>query len=286
MAPTYTRKPLVEGIAFAEGPRWRGDKLWFSDMYADRVMTVDMKGNLTEIVKVPTRPSGLGFDTKGRLLIVSMLDKKLLRLEKDGSLSTVADLSSMAGGELNDMLVDTKGRAYVGNLGYDIHGGAPQKDADLILVDTNTGKARIVAKGLTIPNGAVITPDGKTYIVAESRAFRISAFDIAPDGSLSNRRVFADFKDGIPDGICLDAEGAIWAAVPTKKEYVRVFEGTRIVDRIKIDDKNPIACMLGGPDRKTFFMLLSISLDGKQGPGHTKGWIETTTVAVPGAGQP
>jgi sugar lactone lactonase YvrE len=254
-------------------------------MYADKVMTVDMKGKTELVVKVPTRPSGLGFDTKGRLLIVSMLDRKLLRLEKGGKLSTVADLSSIATADCNDMVVDSKGRAYIGNLGYDLHHGEQPREADLALVDTNTGAARVVAKGFQIPNGSVITPDGKKFIIAESRGYKLSAFDIAADGSLSNRRIFADFKDGIPDGICLDAEGAVWAAIPTRREYVRVFEGGRIADQIKIENRTPIACMLGGPDRKTLFMFTSVS-DGQQGPGHTKGWIEVTSVDVPGAGWP
>jgi sugar lactone lactonase YvrE len=285
MAKVRERKMLVSGLAFAEGPRWRDGKLWFSDMYADKVMTVDMSGKTQEIVRVPQRPSGLGFDTKGRLLIVSMVDRRLLRFES-GKLSTAADLSSMAGGDCNDMVVDSRGRAYIGNLGYGLHEGQAFKEADLIMVDTNTGRAQIAAKGFSVPNGTVITPDGKKMIVAESLAHRITVFDVAPDGSLSNRRIFADLKDGIPDGICLDAEGAIWAAVPTWQEYVRMFDGGRIVDRIKIEGKGTIACMLGGPDRKTLFMLVSESLDGKHGPGHTRGWIETTTVDVPGAGLP
>ena len=180
-------KVLLDKIAFPEGPRWHDGKLYFSDMHAHKVMTVDMNGKTETICEVPNRPSGLGWLPDGTLLIVSMTDRKLMRLER-GALKLHADLGKLAAFDCNDMVVDTKGRAYVGNFGYDLHNNAAQKDADLIMV-TPEGKASVVASGLQFPNGTVITRDGKTLIVGESMGRRLSAFDIATDGTLSNRRL-------------------------------------------------------------------------------------------------
>ncbi|MBI3743438.1 MAG: SMP-30/gluconolactonase/LRE family protein [Chloroflexi bacterium] len=280
-----TRKVILDNLAFGEGPRWHKDRLFFADMYNNKVFTLDMKGKVEFIVEVPNRPSGMGWDLKGRLLIISMLDRKLMRFE-NGKLSVLADLSKYAPADTNDMVVDGRGHAYIGNLGYQVHHGETPKPADVIMVDTNTGAVRVVAGGFMIPNGTVVTPDNKTLIIAESIGHKLWKFDITADGSLTNKKLFADFKDGIPDGIALDAEGAVWTAVPTWNEYCRVFEGTRIVERIKIEGRSPIAVALGGPDRKTMYMCTSMSIDGKQGPGHTKGWLESTQVDVPGAGWP
>ncbi|MBI3744217.1 MAG: SMP-30/gluconolactonase/LRE family protein [Chloroflexi bacterium] len=295
--PTRTPKVLLENIMFPEGPRWHKDRLWFSDMYAHEVVAVDMQGKREVICRVEQQPSGLGWLPDGRALIVSMLDRRLLRLEKPGmlarlmgrngsvKLTQVADLKAITGGECNDMVVDSKGRAYVGNLGFDVHGGAPDKPGNIVMV-TPDGKTRIVADNLMIPNGTVVTPDGKTMIVGESRGKRLTAFDIQPDGSLTNRRVWAQLEV-VPDGICLDAEGCIWVGAPSQNTaYYRVAQGGKIKEKIESDGWMAIACMLGGPSGKTLFML-----DVKTGQksaikDRTNGRIRTVEVDVPRAGLP
>jgi sugar lactone lactonase YvrE len=276
-------KVLLDGLMFTEGPRWHDGKLFFSDMQAHKVMSVDLEGKAQTIVEVPTWPSGLGWLPDGRMLIVSMTDRKLLRLDPDG-LKTHADLDTLASFYCNDMVVDGKGRAYVGNFGYDLLSGEPQKPAELILVNPD-GSARVAADGFDFPNGTVISPDGKTLVVGESMGHRLTAFNIQSDGSLTNRRPFADLGEAVPDGIALDAEGAIWVASPMSKELLRVRDGGAVAERLKFDTM-PIACALGGPDRRTLFMLTSDSInpDECRAKKASKIWIKE--VAVAGAGWP
>ena len=272
---------LLDDLVFAEGPRWHKGALWFSDMYALEVIRVEMTGRADTVVHVPIQPSGLGFDLAERLLIVSMKDKKVMR-HVDAGLEEVADLSHLAGGFCNDMVVDAKGRAYVGNFGFDTFAGAEHKDTVLILV-TPDGETRAVADNLSFPNGMVITPDSKTLIVGEARASRLTAFDIGHDGTLSNRRVWAQIE-GVPDGIALDEDGCIWVASPANSVFLRVAEGGEIKDKIESDLK-AIACALGGSDRRTLFML-----EAKEArpPGLKRGnaRIRYTQVQVAGTGIP
>lgn len=249
---------LLDGLCFPEGPRWHDGRLFFSDMHARRVMAVDMNGKSEAVVEVPAQPSGLGWLPDGRMLIVSMTDRRLLRMDRDG-LKLVADLSPLASFHCNDMVVDAKGRAYIGNFGFDLYGGEAPRLAEIIMV-TPDGAARIVADQMGFPNGTVITPDGKTLIVGESSRGRLTAFDIEADGSLGNRRVWAELAPAIPDGIALDAEGAIWVASPTTAEVIRVREGGAIAERIKVET-GAFACMLGGPGRRTLFVLTAESSD-------------------------
>jgi sugar lactone lactonase YvrE len=278
-----TFKTLIDKLAFPEGPRWHDGKLYFSDMHAHKVLAVDMNGKPETICEVPNRPSGLGWLPDGRMLVVSMTDRKLMRLERDG-LKVHADLSKLAGWDCNDMVVDAKGRAYVGNFGYDLHKNSEQKDADLVMV-TPEGKASVAASGLQFPNGTVITRDGKTMIVGESMGRRLSAFDIAADGSLSNRRVWAEIAPALPDGICLDAEGAVWSASPFTNETIRVFEGGRVAERIKTDQMS-IACVLGGAEGKTLFLLTAPSTDPEKCRANPASRIEMTQVEVGTGGSP
>ncbi len=273
---------LIDGLIFPEGPRWHDGKLWFSDMSAKYVMTVDLDGNVKKIVHVPGQPSGLGWLPDGRLLIVSMVDRKLLRLDPEG-LTEVADLYHLASCHCNDMVVDRQGRAYIGNFGFELALDAPFKEAEIILV-TPDGKARIVAAQMAFPNGSVITPDGKTLIVGETFGARLTAFDIEPDGSLSNRRVWAALENAVPDGICLDAEGAIWVASPRSAEVLRVKHGGEVTDRVKVKTQ-AFACMLGGADRKTLFVLTAANVP-RGLLRKPSGRIETVRVDVPGAGLP
>lgn len=273
---------LVDGLQFPEGPRWRDGKLWFSDMRSGLVQTVALNGRKETIVMVPNSPSGLGWLPNGRLLIVSMADRRLLRLDPEG-LVEMADLSDLAPSHCNDMVVDRYGRAYVGNFGFDYVSANSPAGTVLIMV-TPEGEKRAVADDLLFPNGTVISDDGKTLVVAETFGFRLTAFDIATDGSLKNRRVFAQFEDKTPDGICLDAEGAIWVASPRTSEVIRVLEGGKITHRIPTQVQ-AVACMLGGDDGQTLFILcgqVSPSIDDDPNQGR----IETIRVAVPGAGLP
>jgi sugar lactone lactonase YvrE len=274
---------LLDGLTFPEGPRWHKGRLWFSDFYSERVLAVDLAGKSETIATVPKRPSGLGWRPDGTLLIVSMLDRALLEL-KAGGLRPVADLSALAGGPCNDMVVDAAGRAYVGNFGYDRHGGEAPRTTGLIRVDGD-GRATRVAEDLMFPNGMVITPDGKTMIVAETYAHRISAFAIGADGGLGARRVFAEMPGCYPDGICLDAEGAVWVADARGHEASRVFEGGRVAQRVAVGSRTVFACMLGGADRRTLFLCTSTG-SGPAMAEKTDGKIEYARVAVPGAGLP
>ena len=236
-------KALLDNLAFGEGPRWHDGKLYYSDMHAHTVNAVDLQGRNTVLAEVAAWPSGLGWLPDGRMLVVSMTDRKLLRQEA-GGLKLHADLSGLASHHCNDMVVDGVGRAYVGNFGYDLLTDAPQKPAELVMVNPD-GSARVVAQGLDFPTGTVVTADGKTLIGGESMGHRLTAFDIAGDGSLGNRRLFADLGEGVPDGIALDAENAIWVASPLNKELLRVKEGGAVTERIKCESM-PIACALGG----------------------------------------
>jgi sugar lactone lactonase YvrE len=274
---------LLDGLAFPEGPRWHEGKLWFSDMHAHRVMTVDLDGRAETIVEVPGRPSGLGWLPDGRLLVVSMTDRRLLRL--DGStLGVVAELSGLASFHCNDMVVDGGGRAYIGNFGFDLHARAPFRPAELILVAPGAAP-RVVAGDLAFPNGAVITPDGHTLIVGESGAGRLTAFTVEADGSLTERRLWAALGTAVPDGICLDAEGAIWVASPVGNEVLRVRAGGAVVDRVTVSTV-PYACMLGGPDRRTLFVATAETHHPEEAAARRSGRIEIAAVDVPGAGWP
>ncbi len=274
---------LLDDLMFGEGPRWHEGALWFSDMHAHEVVRVELEGGRPDtVVHVPNRPSGLGFDPDGRLLVVSMNDKKLLR-HVDTGLEEVADMSALAGGPCNDMVVDAKGRAYVGNFGFDTFGGAPQQDTVLILV-TPEGEVRAVADGLAFPNGTVVTPDGKTLIVGESRGLRLTAFDIEEDGSLSNRRLWADLGVSA-DGIALDEEGCIWVASPRGPGFIRVAEGGEIKETIE-SDMLAIACALGGEDRRTLFLLEAKEANPEKIEGRGNARIRYTQVEVAGAGIP
>lgn len=279
-----TLTTLLDGLRFGEGPRWHDGKLYFSDMHANHVMTVDLEGRSHVVCEVPNNPSGLGWLADGTMLVVSMTDRKLMRMERGGALKIHADLSALAPFHCNDMVVDSKGRAYVGNFGYDLHKNETPRGTVLIMV-TPEGKPRVVADDLMFPNGTVITPDGKTLVVGESFGRRLTAFDIAADGSLANRRVWADLGNNVPDGIALDTEGAIWVASPMSSEVIRVREGGEVTERIKVAT-DAFACMLGGADRKTLFVLTSASSDPAACLANATGKIEVTKVEVPGAGLP
>lgn len=274
---------LLDGLRFPEGPRWHEDRLWFSDMHASCVVALGMDGQSETIVEVEAQPSGLGWLPDGRLLVVSMQDRRLLRLDPEG-LTEVADLSPLASFYCNDMLVDSRGRAYVGNFGFDLHAEESPTGANLILVHPD-GRTEVAAPDLRFPNGTVMTQDGKTLIVAETFGACLTAFDVAEDGSLHDRRLWAKLDGDVPDGICLDADGAIWVASPVGIGGVsRILEGGEITDRIAVEH-DAFACMLGGPDRKTLFICTAPDSNPAK-TGDCRGRIEIIDVDVPGSGLP
>lgn len=276
-------KVLLDDLLFPEGPRWHDGKLWFSDIQGLHVMTVDLDGNSEKIVKVRESPSGLGWLPDGRLLIVSMIDRRLLRLDPIG-LVEIADLRDLASFHCNDMVVDKVGRAYIGNFGFDLAANKPVEPAEIVMV-TPDGDARVVAENLLFPNGTVITPDDQTLIVAETWGNCLTAFDIESDGTLKNRRTWAKLEDVYPDGICLDAEGAIWVAAPYPGEVMRVQEGGNVTHRMNVSTK-PYACMLGGHDRRTLFVCTAGSSNPDEVRANPNGKIEIIDVEVPGLGLP
>jgi len=290
---------LIGGLSFTECPRWHNGRLYVSDFYTHRVLAVAMDGTPETVAHVPRQPSGLGFLADDRLLIVSMRDRKLLRRELDGSLVEHADLSGLAPWHLNDMLVDHDARAWVGNFGFDLMTGAPARTTVLIGVEPD-GTARVVADGLGFPNGMVLTPDGGTLIVAESLMNRLSAFDVT-SGSLGERRTWAAFGDPplvtdvgeilrrvevAPDGICLDAEGAVWVADAMHNRLLRVAEGGRILEERETDGVGAFACMLGGDDGRTLFVSVAPTFHEAEASANHRAAILMTRVEVPHAGLP
>jgi sugar lactone lactonase YvrE len=285
-----TTEVVVEGLAFGEGPRWHAGRLWFSDMHAHVVHTFDpATGQLAPVVELDGAPSGLGWDADGALLIVSMDDRRLLRLPAAGGpLEEVADLSSYTDHPINDMVVSASGTAYIGSFGFDLHAGESPVNTVILAVDTDDGSHRIAADDLAFPNGMVITPDGSTLVVGESFGSRLTAFTLSAGGSLTDRRVWADLGGGgrFPDGICLDADNCVWVASPGSNECLRVREGGEIVDSVTTEDRLAIACMLGDGDRRTLYILTSKGLDPQKARELRTGRLQRVRVDVPGAGLP
>ncbi|MEW6270151.1 MAG: SMP-30/gluconolactonase/LRE family protein [Thermodesulfobacteriota bacterium] len=273
---------LLEGLHFGECPRWHQEHLWFSDIHGHRIMRMGPAGRPETVAELATRPAGLGW-ADGRLLVVSMLDRRLLWLDR-GEWRQVADLAALAPYDLNDMVVDARGRAYVGSFGFDLNAGKPYAPGPILCVEPG-GAARIVADDVRLPNGMVVVPDGRTLIVAESIGLALRAYDVADDGALANPRTWAELPGVVPDGICLDAAGAVWVASPLTNEVLRVQPGGAITDRVAVS--NPaFACMLGGADRRTMFALTADNSDPEHCRAHRSGRIETFRVEVPGAGLP
>lgn len=268
-------RTLVSGLDELEAPRWRDGKLYFSEMGPERaVMAVDRTGRLERVAQVPGTPVGLGFLPDGRMLVVSRDERRLYCLA-DGVLSVYADIGALTAYRSNDMVVSSSGNAYVSNWGFDcLSPDATPRPAEIVLV-TPDRQARVAADWLGFPNGMVITPDGKTLVVAESVAARLTAFDIGADGELENRRVWAQFDDRgfgaldwarvVPDGICMDGAGAIWMASPTKNEVLRVLDGGEITHRVQTE-KLPLACILGEGEFANELHVLCCTL-GAHGDG-------------------
>ena len=273
-SPTNIRL-LMNNLGFGESPRWRLDRLWFANWGTQQIVAVDCQGKSEVMVRVPTTlPYCFDWLPDGRLLIVSGPEGLVLRVEPDGSLVTHADLSSISGEGWNEIVVDGRGNAYV--------------NGDGLVLLTREGSVRRVADDFAFPNGMTVTPDNSTLIVAESHGRRLTAFDIEADGSLDNRRVWADLGDGVPDGICIDAENAVWYADVPNKRCVRVREGGEAVQTIDLD-RGCFACMLGGAERKTLFIVAAEWLGFSrmaEALAAQSGQLLAADVSTPGAGWP
>jgi sugar lactone lactonase YvrE len=268
-------RTLLTGLGFGESPRWHEGRLWFSNWGMQEVVAVDPEGKSQVMVHVPTTiPFCLDWMRDGCLLVVSGPESVLLRREPDGSLVTHADLRGLSEKAWNEIVVDGRGNAYIN--------GGP----GIIALLTPDGSVRQVADGIAFPNGMAVTPDNSTLIIAESHGKKLTAFDIAADGSLSKRWIWADLGDGVPDGICIDAENAVWYADVPNKRCVRVREGGEVLQTIKVD-RGCFACMLGGPDKKTLF-IMAAEWHGfaKMMDGLGTGQVLTVEAPAPGVGWP
>ncbi len=284
---------LTEGLYFGEGPRWHNGRLWFSDFYAHAVKSVGSDGVQRIELELDDQPSGLGWLPDGRLLVVSMAELKVLRQDSDG-LKVHADLSELSVHLCNDMVVDNTGRAWVGNFGFDLDALVEEKGVDAALMDhpsTNlvrvdpNGSVHLASSEMHFPNGMVISPDGKILIVAETLSMCLTAFDIGADGSLSNRRIWAAVGMRAPDGIALDADGHVWVANAIDSECVLVAEGGEILQTVETSQPC-YACMLGGDDGRTLYLMTAQSSDKNEALASPAGKIETFRVDVQRAGCP
>lgn len=295
-----TQRLVADGIHFAEGPRWHDGRLWFSDFYAHRIYSVSEAGGGLRVelqLEGEEQSSGLGWMPDGTLLFVKMQAQELWRRGPDGRVERHADLSDIATFWCNDMVVDAQGRAYVGNFGFDLDAELSARGPESVLADHPTTPIALVEPDGTVraaagterfsfPNGTVITPDGKTLILGETLAARLTAFDVALDGTLSNRRVWAETAPHIPDGICLDAEGAIWIADPLAPRCVRFAEGGEVLEVVETEGLNCYACMLGGAEGRTLFTLVAPSSHREHASTQKAGRIYACEVDVPRAGRP
>jgi len=274
---------LVSGLRFPESPRWHDGRLWFSDFFEHCVYSVSLMGDLREELRLSDCPSGLGWNSGGNLLLVSMQDRRLL-VQRDGTLHELANLSLHAAGLCNDLLTDGSDRAYVGNFGFDLYGGEPPKPTCLLRVDPD-GSVHRAAENMIFPNGMALTPDGATLIVAETHGQRLSAFDVGRDGVLMQRRLFVDLPGIYPDGLCLDAEGAVWVADARGHQVLRIKEGHGAVQTLSTGSRRAFACMLGGDDGRTLFVCTANGI-GSDAEKRKDGRIEFTRVGAPHAGRP
>lgn len=278
-----TTDTLLDGLGFPEGPRWREGRLYFSDFHHRCVRSVTTTGEVEIVLELEDAPSGLGWTPEGDLMVVSIMQRRLLRITASG-IETVADLSPWTVMGANDMVVDGTGRAYIGNFGYDFMAGETPRPTALVRVEPD-GAVTTEAAGVICPNGMVIDEERRLLVVAETFAHRLTAFDIDDDGSLRGGRVFAAFDDDVdPDGICLDADGQIWVATARTPEVFRVADGGHVSDRVRLGSGNTsYAVMLGGEDGRTLFVC---SAPGLMPAATGSGRIEICRVDVPHAGRP
>jgi sugar lactone lactonase YvrE len=292
-------RTVVDGLWFTEGPRWHDGALWCSDIFGHRVLRMQDDGGggdmvAETVVEVPDdEPSGLGWLPDGRLLVVGMQRRLVYRLESDGSLEVHADLSSVARGVLNDMIVSAEGRAYVGDMGLDPNDHDAGVHPGQLLCIEPDGSFSTVADDLGAPNGPALTDDGGTLILAESSAFHLSTFAVEADGTLSGRAIFAAVPPAPggpgyapPDGICLDSAGAVWVADPSGARVVRLLRGGALTHSVDFQGEVPVACVLGGPDRRTLYICVAADYRREAVLRQPLGRIDAVTVEVAGSGRP
>ena len=279
---SVAEQPFIGQLAFPECPRWHANSWWFSDMHAERVYRVGHDGVLDTVLQLDDRPAGLSFSGDS-MYVVSMTKRALLEV-KGGAIVRRIDLSRHAPSHCNDMVMDARQRAYIGNFGFDFEAHQEPRATNLLLVQPD-GSVSQVADDLMFPNGAVLSDDGKTLIVAESYGNRLTSFKVAEDGTLSAREIFASFEKRTPDGICLDAEGAIWMASPPTREVLRVEEGGRVTHAIKTP-VHALACMLGGVDGRTLFICSAPLAKPEKTRAALAGRIDVVHVEIPHAGRP
>jgi sugar lactone lactonase YvrE len=271
---------FAEGLEFLESPRWRGDKLWFRT--GEYIATVGMDRDVTVVGRLPTRIGGLGF-IDGRALVVSKDDRRLVWMDTDGSIHHYADLGDIAESQPNEMLVTRDGRAYVGTLGYDVLGGEDPAPGQVMLVRPD-GSKETVSHTLESPNGMALFPDERVLLVAEWGAARVSAFDVEPDGSLENQRIWAELPGTHPDGVWLDEAGGLWVSGGHDGGYYRLTEGGEVTNFVSSGDAFANACALGGPDGRTLFMMNAVTDYSRVKAKTSVGTIMTTTVEFAGVG--
>jgi sugar lactone lactonase YvrE len=292
---------IAQGGGFFESPRWHAGRWWVSDLYRQLVMTISPDGSSAEMMSVPGQPSGLGWMPDGSLLAVAMKEQRLLRRHPDGAVSVHAELASFCAGHLNDMVLDRAGRAYVGEFGFDLMAFADPAPGKLMRVDPD-GSVTVLDDEMLFPNGSVITPDGATLIVGETAGARYSAFDLAADGSVSNRRVWAQLAPtpelgplaetlpllGFgPDGCALDAQGQIWSCDAVGTRCARIAAGGEIVEQIDAPDGLGIyACALGGEDGRELLMCAAPDFLEANRANAREAVLLHTRVDVPGASLP
>ena len=283
-------RTVIDGLRFPEGPRWRGDRLWFSDIHSHRVYAIDDAGQVLERIEVDDRPSGLGFWGDGSVLISSIIDRRVLRA-RDGEISVLADISHLCRDFINDMVVDKRGNAYVGSR----NGGALGSATDSVILVRPDGSSEVAANGMVSPNGPAVTPDGQHLIVAETRLGHLTRFRIQGDGTLTDREVFAKAEGKYIDGMCLDADGNVWCG-GSRSVYL-LSPKSEVLDEIEIPGRGAIACALGGPEGRTLYVCTTgpnlhdnimrvgsdRSLDAATNSG---GRIEAVEVKVPGVEAP
>ena len=274
---------LMEGITFGESPRWHDGRVWFSDWGAHQVIALDPQDGHEVVVSVESFPMCIDFLPDGRLLVVDSAQRRLLRRELDGSMVAHADLSSISEKPWNDIVVDARGNAYVNTIGFDFPGGEPAPGS--VVLVTPAGAVRTVADDLAFPNGMAITADGKTLIVAESYGNRLTAYDIGQNGDLTRRRTWAEVGEDHPDGICIDADGAVWYADVGNRHCVRVREGGEVLDMVELD-RGAFACTLSRGDQPPQLYVVCQEWGGSAPPRQPTGQIVVFCAPAPGAGKP
>jgi sugar lactone lactonase YvrE len=276
-------KRLLDGGRYFEAPRWRDDRLWLVDCMARTLLSLSLSGEREQHATFDDTPCGTGFLPDGGLVVLTMFRKRLLAY-RDGKLSPYADLSAIATGTIDDMIVDGLGRAWVGDLGFDLPPPPDRGAVGRIILVMPDGRARVVAEGLRFPNGIAVSSDNRRLVVAEMDGACLADYDIGPDGALTFRRRLGSFKD--PDGICLDASGAVWVASFNEDAFIRLDRDGHELERLPVPGRRAVACTLGGPQRRTLFCLSAETSPEEMRQRKSTACVETVEVEVPGAGYP